>query len=143
MIVLLLCLLPFFLMRLKNNKKQKEVVQLLTDFAKKKHCTLGKSEFWNQSIIGIDTSGKLLFFSKKADDNHSYIMINLAEVQKCDLVINKNRANLIDKLELKFDFFDNMKSAVKLEFYNNNQLTPLLNELETLKKWHAIANENL
>ena len=69
--------------------------------------------------------------------------INLTEIQKCLLIISKNNTKLVDKLELKLEFTNSNKLDIMLEFYNNTQTIPLINELELIKKWHAIVNENL
>lgn len=142
-IILLACLLPFFLVRAKNEKKRKKLVQILLDMAKKNQCQIEKSEFWSQSVMGIDKSKKMLFFSKNANDSKAYSVINLAEIQKCNLIISKNNTKLVDKLELKLEYKNSSKSDIMLEFYNNTQTIPLINELELLKKWHAIVNETL
>ena len=102
LIILILCIFPFFLIRIKNEKKRKKLFQILLDIAKRNQCHIRKSEFWSQSVIGIDTSKKMLFFSKNANDSKEYIAINLAEIQNCNLVISKNNTKLVDKLELKF-----------------------------------------
>ena len=71
-IILLLCLLPFLLLGVKNKNKRKKVFQILLDIAKRNQTYINKSEFWSQSVIGIDTSKKILFFSKNANDNNAY-----------------------------------------------------------------------
>lgn len=143
LVILLLCLLPFFLMRIKNEKKRKQSFQVLVNIAISHLSLIEKSAFWNKSVIGIDTATRMLFFSKNADDRDSYTAIDLSKIQKCQLVISKNNTKLVDKLELKLESFDSSKPDTTLEFYNNSQAVLLVNELELLKKWHAIVNENL
>ena len=136
----------FFILR--NRNKEKRTLSVLHAFAKAHNTTLTTFDFWPRSLIGIDEkeTGKL-FFIRKEMDKEIREVINLSEVRSCMLVKaertvrqEKEKLNLIEKIELVFTFSASDKPVVALEFYNNDydSLT-LLGELQLAQKWLEIV----
>ena len=79
------------------------------------------------------------------------MVVNLDEVQKCRIVKTKTSANtkegnieLIDKLELAFNFTDKRKNEIALEFFNAEPEGLLLNdELQLIEKWYNIIQQHI
>ncbi|MBV6474386.1 MAG: hypothetical protein JPMHGGIA_02692 [Saprospiraceae bacterium] len=150
-VIILICIIPFALMSINSRKKEKKLIQGLSDIANRNNCKISRHELWNNSIIGIDDTVLMIFFTRKSKDNETSQQINLTEIQKCR-VINSSRTvsnkegnfKVVEKLELAFSFQDKSKSEVVLEFYNADydSLT-LMGELQLVEKWCKIFNDKI
>lgn len=142
-IIILTCILPFILNSIKKRKQHKKVIDNLSNIAKMNDATIEINEIWNQSAIGIDAKKKILFYSEKAEDDTTFKVLNLCEVQKCSVVKFQDKHQSLQRLDLTFDFFDKNKSEKSIAFYNENVTTSLVNELELIEKWNGIIIKNL
>lgn len=140
----------FFWIRSRN--KEKITSSALLNFAKENNCTISSYDHWDKILIGIDNQEiNKLFFIRTIPDKEHRAAINLSEVMSCRLVktertvrYDKEKVNVIDKIELVFSFVDTHKPDVALEFYNTdyNQLT-LSGELQLAQKWSGIVKSVL
>lgn len=99
----------------------------------------------------MDEAAHIIFFTRKVKETETLQTIHLAEVQKCR-VINSGRVvsqtvgnhQVIEKLELEFAYWNKVKTATVLEFYNtdSDSLT-LTGELQLAEKWNKIVNNCL
>jgi len=149
--VVLAIAIPIALLSIKNNKRKKEFMQKLNDFAKKNNCVISESDHWNTTLIGIDKMAGKLFYIKSRPDAIIERTISLDEIQKCR-IINTSRTvkaqdqsnTVIDKLELAFTYYDKNRSEEVLEFYNNVFDGLALNdELMLLDKWLEIVKTSI
>ncbi len=146
-----LCIIPFILISANSRKKKERLLQGLFGLAQKNKGEISRYDLWNNSTIGIDDTAHTIFFTRKVKETETLQMIHLAEVQKCR-VINSGRAvrqtvgnhQVIEKLELEFAYWDKVKTATVLEFYNtdSDSLT-LTGELQLAEKWNKIVNDCL
>lgn len=150
-VIILICIIPFALMSINNRKKEKKLLQGLTEIAESNNCKISRYELWNSSTIGIDDTSLMIFYTRKSKDIETSQQINLAETQKCKLVnssrtVSNKEGNfkVVEKLELAFSFQDKSKSEVALEFYNadHDSLT-LMGELQLVEKWCKIFNDKI
>ncbi|MCC6754323.1 MAG: hypothetical protein IT266_10120 [Saprospiraceae bacterium] len=151
-IILLICIIPFVIMYLNNQKREKKLLQELSTFAERNNCKISQHELWNNnSLIGIDETANMIFFIKKLKGNEIMQQINLTEIQKCRVinsgrtVSNKNGSHkVVDKLDLAFTFHDKNKEEIIVEFYNADydSLT-LSGELQLVEKWCKIINDRI
>lgn len=138
-------------MSINSRKKEKKLLQGLTEIAESNNCKISRYELWNSSTIGIDDTSLMIFYTRKSKDIETSQQINLTETQKCR-VINLSRTvsnkegnfKVVDKLELAFSFQDKNRSEVVLEFYNADydSLT-LTGELQLVEKWCKLFNDKI
>lgn len=138
-ILMLVCILPFIIFNRINGKKRKKRIENLNQIAKENNATIQEKDDWNQSIIGIDKTNKLLFFSKKSEEFDKFISINISELLKCRIERTENKDNVLEKLELELTFAS--KPTVVLEFFNKNETRLILNEIEIIQKWQTLLNK--
>ena len=138
-VLLIVCVLPFILFSLNNTKKRKNRIQNLIQKAKENNATIQEKDDWNQSIIGIDKTNKLLFFSKKSEEFDKFISINISELQKCQIERTENNQKVLEKLELELSFAT--KPTIVLEFFNKDETRLLVNEIELIQKWQKLLSK--
>ena len=138
-ILVLICVLPFILFSVNNNKKRKRRIQNLIQKAKENNATIQEKDDWNQSIIGIDKANKMLFFSKKSEEFDKFISINISELQKCQIERTENNQKVLEKLELELSFAT--KPTIVLEFFNKDETRLLVNEIELIQKWQKLLSK--
>jgi hypothetical protein len=138
-ILLIVCVLPFILFSVNNSKKRKKRIQNLIQKAKENNATIQEKDDWNQSIIGIDKTNKMLFFSKKSEEFDKFISINISELLKSRIERTENKNKVLEKLELELTFAS--KPTVVLEFFNKDETRILLNEIEIIQKWQTLLNK--
>jgi len=150
-VIILICIIPFALMSINSRKKEKKLLQGLTEIAERNNCKISRYELWNSSTIGIDDTSLIIFYTRKSKDIETSQQINLVEIQKCRLVnLSRTVSNkdgnfkVIDKLELAFSFQDKNRNELILEFYNADydSLT-LTGELQLAEKWCKIFNDKI
>ena len=138
-ILLIVCVLPFILFSVNNSKKRKKRIENLVKKAKESNATIQEKDDWNQSIIGIDKTNKMLFFSKKSEEIDKFISINISELLKCRIERTENKNKVLEKLELELTFAS--KPTVVLEFFNKDETRLILNEIEIIQKWQTLLNK--
>lgn len=138
-ILVIVCVLPFILFSVNNSKKRKKRIENLVKKAKESNATIQEKDDWNQSIIGIDKTNKMLFFSKKSEEIDKFISINISELLKCRIERTENKHKVLEKLELELTFAS--KPTVVLEFFNKDETRIILNEIEIIQKWQTLLNK--
>ena len=138
-ILLIICVLPFILFSVNNNKKRKKRIENLVKKAKENNATIQEKDDWNQSVIGLDKKNKILFFSKKSEEFDKFIFINISELLLCRIERTENKHKVLEKLELELTF--SSKPTVVLEFFNKNETRLILNEIEIIQKWQTLLNK--
>lgn len=137
-ILIIVCLLPFVLYSISSNKKRKARIQNLEKIALKNKAAIQDKDVWNHSIIGIDKTNKMLFFSKNSEEFDKFISINISDLHNCSIEKTENKNKAIEKLELELKFAD--KPTIVLEFFNIKESRMIINELELIQKWQKLLN---
>ncbi|HET6245272.1 MAG: hypothetical protein H0V01_02025 [Bacteroidetes bacterium] len=126
-ILIAICIVPFILMSRGRKKREKQILQSLTDIAVQHNCQISQHEFCGDFVIGIDEAKNFVFFHKQRKDRVIEQFIDLAKIQNCK-VINSNQTitnkdgnyKVIDKLELSFIPIAKEKTEITLEFFNSD-----------------------
>lgn len=138
-ILLVICVLPFVLFSINNNKKRKKRIQNLEKKAKDNNAYIQEKDDWNKSIIGLDKTNKILFFSKNSEEFDKFISINVSELQNSRIERTENNHKILEKLELELTFAT--KPTIVLEFFNKDETRLIMNEYELIQKWQKILNK--
>jgi hypothetical protein len=103
-LVLLILLLGGLINYLKKVREQK-LIKEFDELSKKNALSIDKQQTLNKNMIGIDrVNQKLLFLDRNKLPQQSYI-IDLSEVEECELVRIKNPSSgLINNISLRFKY---------------------------------------
>lgn len=147
-IILGVTIVPFILIAVRKNLKEKKILMELKNFAEQNNSELSVHEQKENILIGLDKSSKKLFFIKRNKENGPEKAIDLSEFKSCK-VINTTRTvgegatrqSVIDKIDIVLYYCDKNKSFEQLEFYNNKYDRLVLSgEVQLAEKWSEIIN---
>lgn len=148
-ILLLLCVLPFIIIRKNRQKRDKKFKDTIYSFAEESNCKIDVYDGWRNTIIGLDNHNRKLFFLRKMGDKHVRIVVDLLNIQGCSVLNTrwntKGEGNgMTQKLELAFSTRDKNKPVIPLEFFNADydSLT-MMDELLFAEKWSGLINAML
>ncbi|WP_047789414.1 hypothetical protein [Tenacibaculum mesophilum] len=141
-ILLVICIVPFILVRKKQLTKKKKKLQILNNISLEYNCNIEEYEFCNDFVLGIDKSKNYLFYFKQSEENIQKEVINLQTIEEC-IVIKKTRSINDRTIEL-----------IKLNFIKDNETTSIIiydekkdllisNELLVANKWALLINSSL
>jgi hypothetical protein len=144
-IALAICIIPIFLLRIKNRRKEQVLKNALFAEAEKKAGVISQYDIWAETMIGIDQTAGMLFFLRKGKIQS----IRLSDVEQCRLLNTSrteqnNRGNytVIDLLALIFVLKNTPKSEIQFEFYNAESDSLILSEeLQLVEKWHKLIQK--
>ena len=147
--LLLIVIIPFIIMSVNNNKKVKNIQQELFDIAEQNNSKITRHNSWDNFLIGIDDTTSKLFFIRKINNNQTAKEVDLAEIQKCQVLNNsrtvsnkEGKVKVTDQVVLLLTYYDKSKKEIALEFYNvDHDGFMLKGEVQLAEKWSKIINE--
>lgn len=149
-VLLILCILPMVFLSRNRKKRENELLKTITDLAANQNAKISQFEHCGDLVIGLDETGKNLYFAKRQDETKAAKFVNLKEVKSCKVVnvsrkVSNENGNhrVLEKLELKFEPIDKSKSDFIFEFYREDDRIPLNGELQLIEKWAEIAKARL
>ncbi len=140
MVLIALCIVPFLFIYKKKKEKQQLLVAQLKAQAITSGCAITRHDLWHNTVIGIDDNMKCLFFLRKTKNGEAYAQAHLAGINNCYII---GADSTIDKLELVLVHNSTKEPDTVLEFYNSASLMQINTELQLVKKWQAIVEENI
>jgi hypothetical protein len=149
--IIVLTILPFIIAYFFKKMKEKKLQKNFLSLAEKEKVVISQKDFWKKCYsIGIDTdSKKLLYFNKRLDKERG-TLIDLSQIEKCRVVhtdkhlkSQNGNSNLTNKLELVFTFNNSGIPEKSLEFYNNPEFMPTVDDFSHIENWLNIVNSNL
>ncbi len=148
--IMVVCALPFIMMSNNRKKKEKQLLQSLTDLAIQNNCRIDQHELLGNFVIGIDESKNFVFFYRQVKDKETTQAIDLDKIERCK-VINTSRKvkhdgksqEVLDKLELSFLPAAKDNPEIKLEFFNTDVNSQLYGELQSIERWSKFVNSRL
>ena len=146
-VIVLICIIPFILMNIKNRRIEKELTNELILFVDKNNGTLTQKEVLTNLAIGIDEKKKALFLVKKTMKDMIYLSVNLAEIKNSSVIKNRksdSRSTIVETIELAFIDLDSNKPERYLGLYAiyENNLN-VVHEFELANKWSALINSKV
>ncbi len=149
-ILAIICITPFIILNQQRRKKKKNRLKLLHLKAQNIECKIDTHEFCGDYLIGIDTKKGVLFFNKEINKVIEEDCIKLSDFKECTIcthyqtVKDKNHHfKEIEQLFLSFIPLVKSKSEIKLTFFDADINMMLSGELESIKKWLNIINNQL
>lgn len=149
-IFVLICAVPFVIMNRSKKKKEKLILQSLSEIANRVHCQIGPHEVSGNMAIGMDTSKNFVFFYKQTQEKVTEKIVDLAKIKSCK-VNNMSRTirnqqssqRVIDSIDLSFVPSAKNEPEVKIEFFNAEEHAQLNGELQSAEKWMQIIKDQL
>lgn len=139
-VLILICSIPFVWISRNKRMKAQKLTQKLSALAQQHDSDIAQYDLWNNTAIGIDSTGSKVFFTRQINQEEHSEVVNLALVQKCS-ILNTSKTSKIDKLDLVLKPKNNGSADITLEFYNVAQDNPILNgQLQLIEKWFTILN---
>ena len=150
LVIVLVCIIPFIIMGIKNRKKKQQFFKALLDLAHENSYSISRHEIWADTAIGIDDKAAVLFFTKKTGGSQMREQVSLSAIQECRLIkrgVTEGKTDnytTIDMLGLGFTYHNKSKEDTVFEFYSSNESTPTLSgELDLAKHWQKISNDKI
>ena len=147
-IIILLCILPFFILSRNKRKKTKKQRAVLEGIAAQKGGHIDHFEVTGHISVGMDRKNKFFYFHDDSEDAPADQIIDLKNIRKCH-VIRKNKVlrgedgdqRIIDRLELGFIPVAKKDPEIKIVFYDSDVSMRLYDELDFTNRWAKLINE--
>ncbi|MEO6820581.1 MAG: hypothetical protein ABI266_09435 [Ginsengibacter sp.] len=105
--LVLLILLLGGIMNFRKKARESKLLKEFDEFARKNGLEIDKQQSLNKNMIGIDRINQKLLFLDRNHLPQQFFLIDLYEVETCDLVKTKNQANgLINNISLRCKYKD-------------------------------------
>lgn len=123
LIVLAMFILPVFLIIKSKKKRIEQMKSDLMDEAKKAGITIVDTDYWNNSILGIDDKEKTIIYIDEDSNEKKIRIFNIDDVKTVKFFPDITKKNLNPdykkepKLCISFFFKDSAKYEVNLEFF--------------------------
>lgn len=142
--LLVMCVVPFILVRKKQLTKRNKKLQVLHTLSQEYNCTIQEHEFCNDFVLGIDKTKKALFFYKQSQENTYSKIIDLQTIEECTVV--KKTRNINDRTLslIQLNFINaSKKESISITIYNEETDLLISDELLVANKWSLLINSNL
>ena len=113
-------------------------------------CEIQQFEISQNIIIGIDQTNKFLFFVKRKINEYSSENVNLSLMNGCRIVDQGTKVTKgsesqkrIERLDLEFEPRNSSQAKPRINFYNEDESSTLDGEVQLIRKWAQIANDEI
>lgn len=144
-IIIAICVLPIIILSINKKRKNRKNRQLLIDFAKEKGCIIHQYEVCGNYLIGLDEVKNFVFFKSE-----NIQFVDLSEIKNCTIRNFSKRVegksgsySIPDSLSLCFIPNNKNRSEECFEFFNSDNNSQLVGELQSIEKWHKIISQQL
>ena len=131
--IVALCVLPFWLSGNARKRREKKLTDALNEMAQLKSTTICNSEVCGNNSIGIDGSGRWLFYARCKGGLRE--CIDLENVRACSIIDKPDTIGL--------SFATDTKTDTYIEFYNSNIEATSDDESRLAARWHKIVADRL
>jgi hypothetical protein len=131
--IVALCVLPFWLSGNARKRREKKLTDALNEMAQLKSTTICNSEVCGNNSVGIDGSGRWLFYARCKGGLRE--CIDLENVRACSIIDKPDTIGL--------SFATDAKTDTYIEFYNSNIEATSDDESRLAARWHKIVADRL
>ncbi|MCR9228444.1 MAG: hypothetical protein NXH90_13580 [Flavobacteriaceae bacterium] len=148
--IIFLCTIPFIGMAINRNKKKRIIIKELQNLAKSHNSDLGTFDLGIDFAIGLSTAKNYLYFYRGENNEITKDCIAINSIEHCRVNLTKQRLKskkgfeeVLQKLELEFDFHTNELPSVRWSFYDSDKQYQPNGELDLIKKWEGNIKQAL
>ena len=149
LIVLTICFIPIFIMKVRSVSKKRRVIRSLYKLVGKSNETVFQTGSWNNSAIGLTKNGSYIFVVSENKMESKHQAIHLPLFNNCKLVNDNSRSpykegnfKVTEKIELELTGAN--KATESICFYNRAEDGDILtDELQLAEIWCKKINENM
>ena len=131
--IVALCVLPFWLSGNARKRREKKLTDALNEMAQLKSTTICNSEVCGNNSVGIDGSGRWLFYARCKGGLRE--CIDLENVRTCSIIDKPDTIGL--------SFATDAKTDTYIEFYDSNVEATSDDESRLAARWHKIVADRL
>ena len=131
--IVALCVLPFWLSGNARKRREKKLTDALNEMAQLKSTTICNSEVCGNNSVGIDGSGRWLFYARCKGGLRE--CIDLENVRACSIIDKPDTIGL--------SFATDAKTDTYIEFYDSNVEATSDDESRLAARWHKIVADRL
>ncbi|MBP5667650.1 MAG: hypothetical protein J6X32_05820 [Salinivirgaceae bacterium] len=131
--IVALCALPFWLSGYTRKRRARALTDALNEMAQQKSTTICNSEICGNNSVGIDGSGRWLFYARCKGGLRE--CIDLENVRACSIIDKPDTIGL--------SFATDAKTDTYIEFYNSNIEATSDDESRLAARWHKIVADRL
>lgn len=140
--VALICVLPFFLARTMQQRRERKLIGALNGLASSVTSKYSNFEILRNGAIAIDESNAYVFFARLANGLDCKC-ISLNDVKQCNVVENFHNSDTVaDTMGLRFVLADG-KNEEFFEFFNSDVEATSEGMSQLLGKWSQTINSKL
>ena len=131
--IVALCVLPFWLSGNARKRREKKLTDALNEMAQLKSTAICNSEVCGNNSVGIDGSGRWLFYARCKGGLRE--CIDLENVRACSIIDKPDTIGL--------SFATDAKTDTYIEFYDSNVEATSDDESRLAARWHKIVADRL
>lgn len=150
LIIIAICSIPVFIMGKNKKKRERAILQKLTDLAQKEGCKISNHEINENYALGLDEQKNQVFFVKKHNGSFASESADLSKVQKVEVLNTKRTVDnngsiysVVEKLSLGFIPTSKGGTQKEFNFFDREYNTQLTGELESIEKWANLINKRV
>ncbi len=144
-LIIAICIFPIVVFSIRKKRNDRKKLQSLRDFADRKNCIIHEYEICGNYLIGMDEVKNFVFFETK-----DMQFVDLSEIKNCTIRNFSKRVegksgsySIPDSLSLCFIPKNKNISEECFEFFNSENNSQLVGELQSIEKWQQIISERL
>lgn len=148
LVITLLGVLPFFWFMYIGKNATLKHKKMLAGIIESENLTLNQKEQWNNNLIGIDETKKVLLFLKLATSENQITKIDLHDIKSCrinkitrDFKKDKKIESELQMLNLDLTFASR-KPDVTLNFYDIKDNFSEEFEMKRVEKWETLIKKH-
>lgn len=145
-----LFILPFAVTGRGKKKREKRLLEALTQEAAKQGSSLTQVEYCGYQALALDATSKKLYHAKLEENHQTSGQMDLSTVKRCRMVKtartiqgSDGNTQVVDWVALVFSHKDPSKGETHWVLFDSEEHFQLVGELQLAEKWAERVNEHL